>query len=326
MRAPHLGLPAPADGMNLAKRPTGIVMSLVVLLIALAVMSIPTAVQMVASGSLQSAGLDMPFSRAGGLLSLFSFPLAVGFLWLWLATKERRRFASLGFEAPRSGLRFALRGAGIGFGMMLFCVLVPVLTGQATLSWSGLDATGALFVLAMLLGFLVQGSTEEILTRGYLTQAVARRWGLIAAVIVQAVFFALLHGANPGVGLLPIVNLLLFAGFASALSLAEGGLWGVCAMHGVWNWAQGNVFGVAVSGNPVEDTLLRYTPDSTGGAADLLTGGAFGIEGSLTTSVVYLVGTVIAWRAFRRRSRTDGTHPGNGAAEPTTSAEAATRP
>ena len=38
------------------------------------------------------------------------------------------------------------------------------------------------------------------------------------------------------------INLLLFAVFASFMSFSDGSLWGVCAMHGAWNWAQGNLF------------------------------------------------------------------------------------
>lgn len=118
------------------------------------------------------------------------------------------------------------------------------------------------------------------------------------AVVVQAVFFTLAHGMNPGIGLMPIVNLLLFALFASMYSLAEGGLWGVCAMHGIWNWAQGNLFGAAVSGNAV-DSLFAHAPRTD--ASELLTGGTFGIEGSIITTVVYAVAAFVAWRGFRAR-------------------------
>lgn len=305
MRPIHTQLPAPTAGMLQAKRPTGVTMAFVVLLIALIAQSLPMLVQAIINGV--NAALSgttysysaLSFDNANAIIALFSFGVAILWLWFWLAVKERRSFASLGFESLRHGLRLGGRGMLIGILMIAVCVLVPVLIGQATLKWASPDGTAYGFVAIMLLGFLVQGSTEEILTRGYLTQAVARRFGLLVAVIVQAVFFAALHGMNPGIGILPIVNLVLFAVFASLMSLAEGSLWGVCALHGAWNWSQGNLFGVAVSGNPVEATLMEYAPHA--GASDLLTGGAFGIEGSLVTTAVYLVASYLAWRVWQKR-------------------------
>jgi membrane protease YdiL (CAAX protease family) len=293
--------------MLLAKRPTGVTMALLVLVLVIAVQSIPSLIQS-AMAAAERAANGEPFSlvvvgatdRWSGVLALLSFGLALLALWLWVAAKERRRFATLGLEGgASSNLRRAARGFGLGLAMIAICVFVPVALGQAQLSWASPDATSWGFILIMLLGFLLQGSTEEVIARGYLTQAVARRWGLVAAIVVQAVFFALLHGMNPGIGLVPILNLLMFALFASVFSLAEGSLWGICALHGAWNWAQGNLFGVRVSGTEVSDSVLGYAAQP--GSIDLVTGGDFGLEGSLLTTAVYLVGIAIAWRVFRRK-------------------------
>jgi len=319
MRPIHTNLPAPTGGMLLAKRPTGIIMAIVVLLLANIVMSVPklteviiAAVNAVLNGEPFNAEAYAGFNRESGLVALFSFALASGFIWFWMAVKERRRFATLGFTAPREGLRLAGRGLLIGIGMMAVCVLVPLATGQAQMAWASPDASGWGFIAIMLIGFIVQGSTEEILTRGYLTQAVARRWGLVAAVIAQAAFFALMHGMNPGMGPLPVINLVLFAIFGSFMSLSEGGLWGICAMHGAWNWAQGNLFGVAVSGQQVSDSFFTFSANP--GSADLLTGGAFGIEGSLVCTLVYAVGIAIFWSAWKKRRATETAQPANATA------------
>lgn len=308
MRTPHLLLPPPTGGMNLAKRPTGITMALVVLLIAVTMMAVPGLIVDPTMLSPLIAVPDTPSAftdRELKLVALFSFALSLGVLWVWVRAKEWRRFSTLGLERDGQTLPRILRGAGAGLGLVTVCILVPVITGQATLTWnaSEIGTEGLLFVVLMLLGFLVQGSTEEILVRGFITQAVARRWGLIAAVIVQAVIFAAMHGGNPGMGAVPVVNLALFAVFAIAWALAEGSLWGICAWHGVWNWAQGNVFGVRVSGTQVEDSIFAFTPNV--GSNDLITGGAFGVEGSLVTSVVLLIAILILWRKVRAtRGRT----------------------
>lgn len=287
MRPIHTSLPEPTAGMLLAKRPTGITMAIVVVVVAVVAQSAP-------------GSLTKDLGSWSSVVALLSFGIALLMLWIWLAAKEGRRFATLGFEgATSTNLIRALRGFGLGVAMIALCALVPVLLGQAQLTWASPDAANLMFVFVMLIGFLVQGSTEEILTRGYLTQAVARRWGLIAAVIVQTVFFTVLHGMNDGIGMLPIINLALFALFASIFSLSEGSLWGISAWHAAWNWAQGNLFGVSVSGHEIADSVFSYSAQP--GSIDLLTGGNFGLEGSLVTTVAYLIGIVITWRVLQKK-------------------------
>lgn len=309
---PHRPLPAPTSGMQLAQRPTGIIVGLIIAIIAVASVSILPLIEGIATGVMiglsgeQPASDPLAASRSAIMLALFSFAIAAAIIFLWVRVKERRPFASLGFTAPAGTtpvVMTALRGAGLALLMITLCVLVPVATGQASLVWRApeLDAAAVGIIALMLLGFLVQGSTEEIVTRGYFTQVVARRWGLVAAIIAQAIFFTALHGSNTGMGIMPVINLLLFAVFASLLSLADGSLWGICAFHGVWNWAQGNLFGVAVSGNQMQDSFFGYAPAQD--AQGLLTGGDFGVEGSIVTTILYVVAALLAWRSFRRRAQ-----------------------
>jgi membrane protease YdiL (CAAX protease family) len=217
-------------------------------------------------------------------------------LYLWVRLKESRPFATVGFRSPPS--RIGL-GAAVGFGMFAVVVLAGVVTGQATVEARAPSAALVGGVLVALAGFAVQGSTEEILTRGYVLQATVRRWGLVAGVAVQAALFALLHGLNPGTDVLSLVNLVLVALFLAGWALLEGGLWGVCAWHAVWNWTQGNVWGLLVSGQPIATSLLVTRPSS--GASDLVTGGLFGPEGGLLVTAVLVAGIAVVALVWRRR-------------------------
>ena len=70
------------------------------------------AVNAVLNGEPFNAEAYAGFNRESGLVALFSFALASGFIWFWMAVKERRRFATLGFTAPRR-LRPSSSGSGI---------------------------------------------------------------------------------------------------------------------------------------------------------------------------------------------------------------------
>jgi membrane protease YdiL (CAAX protease family) len=230
-------------------------------------------------GPLALAGLAVP--------SLGGIAMAVAFT-RWV---DRRPVVTLGLEPSGATGRW-LRGAALAALMMGFIVLVwyTLLDGARWAVNPDLGRAGVALV-AGLIGFLVQGPSEEVLFRGYVLQIVTARWSLPWGVTVSAVLFALLHTGNAGFGLLPLVNLLLF-GVAMALYkvFVDGGqLWGVFALHSVWNWLQQVVFGLENSGNTsaAANTLFQVEPNR--GLPSPIWGGGFGPEGTLGATLVLLV-------------------------------------
>jgi uncharacterized protein len=234
---------------------------------------------------------------------LGGFVPALLLLFVWVRWKEGRSPVTLGFQTPRAGRSIGF-GAVLALVMFSLPVVLNVVSGHmhfvahdgAWVRWSQLGA-----VLVLLIGFTVQGSTEEVFGRGYLLQAVNRKWGLASAIVVQSLFFTALHLGNPGMlRPLPIVNLILVSVFLSFWAVREGGLVAVCAWHAVWNWTQGNVFGIRVSGQELSNSLL--TVKETSRASSFLTGGDSGIEGSILVTAMISIGIIFAYRAWRRRS------------------------
>ncbi|QPP07718.1 CPBP family intramembrane metalloprotease [Streptomyces bathyalis] len=286
------------DGMQTAARPTGPALSIVMGLVIFGVGSVLLAPVVVAlEGTSQQGGFrETLLALLGGFLP----PLLL--LLLWVRWKEGRSALTLGFQTSRAGRSIGF-GAGLALVMFSLPVFLNVVSGQMHFTahdgeWVRSSQLGA--VLVLLLAFTVQGSTEEIFTRGYLLQAVNRKWGLRSAMVTQTVFFSAMHLANPSaLRPLPILSLALVAVFLGFWALREGGLVAVCAWHAVWNWTQGNVFGIRVSGNELQNSLLTVAESS--GASSLLTGGASGIEGSVLATLVLSIGIVFACRAWRRR-------------------------
>ena len=82
-----------------------------------------------------------------------------------------------------------------------------------------------------------------------------------------------------------LLNIALVALFFSFLSLAQGSLWAAIGFHIGWNYAQGNLFGIPVSGTAREVALLALGP--TAETPAWLTGSRhFAIEGSIDASIV----------------------------------------
>ena len=110
------------------------------------------------------------------------------------------------------------------------------------------------------------------------------------AIGLNAFTFAALHLANNGITWLSFVNLILFGVFASVYFLRRGSIWGIGALHSVWNWVQGNFYGISVSGNQVGSSVFAT---ETVSGKELLNGGAFGLEGSIMVTIVLAVGIIV---------------------------------
>jgi len=234
----------------------------------------------------------IPASIAENILGFL--PIYLG-LWVWLRGVEKRPFASLGFE-PSQALRLVPRGALVGMSMILVTGLLAVLPGVSVKAETvGFSALG--LGLASLVGYAVQGPAEEALFRGWLLPVIGSRYRPWVGVVSTSILFSLAHLSNTGITLVVLLNLFLFGVFAAFYALAEGGLWGIGAWHAVWNWAEGDLFGFAVSGSQHQGLLFsaRVTGPS------ILTGGSFGPEGGLGTTAVLVAAIVFLLVRDRRR-------------------------
>jgi membrane protease YdiL (CAAX protease family) len=236
------------------------------------------------------------------LATLISGFLPMFFMvWLWAWLLEKRHLWTLGLEKRGAAGKY-LKGGLAGLLMFSAAVGVMGLFGFLSLDTQAinLSVTALGGVLLLVLGWIVQGGAEEVLTRGYLLPVVGSRYGAAVGIFVSSTVFAFWHLINPNLSWLAVINLALFGVFASLYSLYEGGIWGVCALHSVWNWVQGNFFGFEVSGSTFGgSTFMKFREVGP----DWFTGGAFGPEGGLAVTLVLMAGCLwVVVAAARRRS------------------------
>ncbi|WP_443748129.1 CPBP family intramembrane glutamic endopeptidase [Asticcacaulis solisilvae] len=239
----------------------------------------------------------------------FIFIYGVFFLWLWAF--ERRGPATIGFSGPAL-LRY-LRGLAIGGGFLVAVVGTIWALGGYRMESAGFWGQPGLAafapVIVLLGGFMVQGGAEEVATRGYLMQVVSSRHGIVWGIVANTVVFSVLHALNipssPEL-LLGLVNILLVGVFLSLYAVHERSLWGVCAWHSAWNWLLGVGFGLRVSGETLDVSPLFVHLGETAKAPWWLSGGHFGPEGSVVTSLVLLMGT--AYLLYKGALRPENSH------------------
>lgn len=173
-------------------------------------------------------------------------------------------------------------GLATGIGNFVLVVGVMALLGYYKVESTGCDWKVLADAFAK---FLIVAVGEEMVFRGILFRWIDRRWGLTAALVVSGLVFGLAHVTNPNATLWSGIAIALESGFMLGMAYKwAGNLWFPIGIHWSWNFVQGNVFGFAVSGLDAGVSWLH--PLVSG--PEWLTGGAFGAEASVLSTVIGL--------------------------------------
>ena len=232
---------------------------------------------------------------------LFSFVFILLLFIFWVKVIEKNSLSSLGF-VKRNWLKYLGWGILISLLQMGVIALVYQVGGIGTFELNELSLEPILFILGLFPFWLLQGGTEEVATRGWLLTRIAARTNLPLAIGISSSLFGILHLGNAGVTFLSVLNIILDGVLAGLLFIYTDSIWLVVAQHGTWNYVQGNLLGFQVSGTGADASIFSFT---MGDGPDWLTGGAFGAEGSIITTLVLLVSLVIVYRLGERKEKFD---------------------
>jgi len=230
---------------------------------------------------------------------LFSFVFILILFIFWVKFIEKNPLSTLGF-VRRNWLKYLGWGILLSLLQMGVIALVYQVSGIGSFELNELSLEPILFILGLFPFWLLQGGTEEVATRGWLLTRIAARANLPLAIAISSSLFGFLHLGNSGVTFLSVVNIVLDGVLAGLLLIYTDSIWLVVAQHGTWNYVQGNLLGFQVSGTGSDASIFSFT---MGTGPDWLTGGAFGAEGSIITTLVLLLSLVIVYRLGERNER-----------------------
>lgn len=232
---------------------------------------------------------------------LFSFVFILLLFIFWVKVIEKNSLSTLGF-VKKNWLKYLGWGILISLLQMGVIALVYQVGGIGTFELNELSLEPILFILGLFPFWLLQGGTEEVATRGWLLTRIAARTNLPLAIAISSSLFGILHMGNAGVTFLSVLNIILDGVLAGLLFIYTDSIWLVVAQHGTWNYVQGNLLGFQVSGTGADASIFSFT---MGDGPDWLTGGEFGAEGSIITTLVLLLSVVIVYRLGERREKVD---------------------
>jgi len=194
---------------------------------------------------------------------------------------------------------------GLAIGAAMLTAVVGGLYALGVYDISGPHAQSPWATIGMA---VESGVMEELITRAIILRLLMRAFGVWPALVLSAALFGALHLSNPNATAVAAAAIAVEAGLMlAAFYLLTGRLWMSIGVHAAWNFTQGWVWGAAVSGIAVKESLFVSQPKP--GAPEFLSGGAFGPEASLPamivgTSVAILV-LYLAWKRGNFRARPD---------------------
>ena len=221
------------------------------------------------------------------LITLFSFAFISLLVFFRVKVIEKRSFSSIGFNKNNWLKKYSL-GFLIGLAMMSIIVLILFPFGYITVEKNPIQPVGIsaiASVLVILLGWIIQGATEEIVTRGWLLNVLSTKYNKGVGLLISSTLFGLMHLTNPNVNYIAVINIILVGLFYGLYVIKTNDLWAVCGMHSAWNFAQGNLFGFEVSGL---DVSVGSLIDLNLVGSDFVTGGIFGPEAGIIATFILL--------------------------------------
>jgi membrane protease YdiL (CAAX protease family) len=248
---------------------------------------------MLVTGSPGAAEAWLGGTGAGPLLVQGVLMVLCAALFTWLIG-----IRGLGLTA--ADLRYTVSPRGRGFVIGLGAGAIAAAVGLAIAALAGgaewtddagtaADYAGTVAATVALLAPAALG--EELIFRGVPLVLLAGALGRGTAVVLVAVAFAVGHVANPNVTALGIGNIALAGVFLGLAFYAPGGIWTAWGAHLGWN-AMLAALDAPVSGVPFRIPFLDYEPGEPG----WLTGGSFGPEGGLASTLALTVAVLVARR------------------------------
>ncbi len=214
-------------------------------------------------------------------------------VWLFCRFIDRRSLSALGFKFDLRARRDLISGLLWGVGLMSAVFLLLLVYGEIEIVEVSFNPA-SLMNIAVVMALVAVG--EEMVFRGYLLASLMESMNKYVALIAIASLFSLSHIMGPNPSVFGLINIILGGLLLGIYYIHRRNLWFPIGLHFTWNFFQGPVFGSSISGWSLDSMIQIKRVGS-----ELLTGGDFGFEASLITTVAMIIAIVAIHRIYRIR-------------------------
>jgi membrane protease YdiL (CAAX protease family) len=225
-------------------------------------------------------------------ITLSQFLSALAANWIVLRIYGRLPLSVLGLKWNRASLTNLALGLAGGVGAASL-VLLPPLAAHAAQLVPTADSRASWDVFLFTATAILAGAVgEELLFRGYGFQMLLRAWGPYTTIFTVAAVFGSLHLMNPHATWVGVVNTAGVGVLFGWAFLRSGDLWLPMGLHFGWNLTL-PLFGVNLSGL----TMKLTGHEMKWNVGSVWSGGEYGPEAGVLTTIVILVLALYLWKA-----------------------------
>ena len=193
-----------------------------------------------------------------------------------------------------------LIGLLLGFLTNFACILCAMIHGDIKLYLDVSASMIPVFIYAFIMVF-IQSTSEELWCRGFMYERINIHYPLWVSIIVNGIFFGLLHAFNPGVSVMAIVGIAICGVSYSIVRWYTGSIWIPMGIHTMWNFTQNFIFGLPNSGLVSEASIFHL--DAANGVSNLIYDYGFGVEAAIPALIVDALLGIVCLLLARRDGR-----------------------
>ncbi len=231
----------------------------------------------------------MPEGQIASLIPYYGYIIFSIIAILYCKLIEKRSFQDIGFT--KQGTDYLL-GIGIAVAMLVAVIIICLMTGSVTF----LEINSDVNISGMLLwavAFVIQGSEEEILCRGFLMNTLKKKVSVPVAVAISSTAFVVPHLIMTTIlesgfiyAVVGVANLYLISILFSIIVLWRKNIWISCGLHAAWNYVLNIILGLTVSGNVSKSEGMFLIQVNW---LNIINGAEYGFEASIATTFVIII-------------------------------------
>lgn len=242
-------------------------------------------------------------SRTITLITYYGYAIVIAVTMFYWKKIEKKSLSEMGLT--KSAWSYFM---GILSAVLLILISVGAITLTGAVEYCGIfERKNWLAIILFCGGFIVQGTMEELLCRGFLLHTLKDKVNLNIAVAVSTVMFIIPHcsslfASEKIYGLIGVINLVLISVIFSLFTVRFKSIWAACGLHSFWNFILYSILGLNLSGND-ENITAVFNMQSVG--ENIRNGGVYGIEASIITAVVLGIFAILLWLCCVRKKKLD---------------------
>jgi hypothetical protein len=243
-------------------------------------------------------------------VNLAAYLIAIAFGVFAIVTWRRQGvsvLAGLGLRTDRWTMPDIGAGISIATAAMIGILVVLLILRVAHIAGGAFDPVA---VLEFGFFLILSGLVDEILMRGMLVSGLALMLGgrPVAAVLIAGILFGSTHIFFEGASTLSLISNSLGGVVYGLAFILTRRIWLGFGIHFAWNFVQGPILGLILSGHSVSGALFHI--DDLGPV--WLTGGLYGPEGGIVGIGFRfaVIGAVLAWARIGSRPSVVNATPG----------------